>query len=494
MTQAYNALNEQMQKIADLQHLDSITKWDEAVNMPSGGGEARAQALSTLSAMIHDLNTQPQIAQFIEQAKSEDLDPWQKKNLELIEKRYRKSIDVPSDLVSKATRASMNCEQRWRELRAANNWNEFKPLLQETFELAREIAVIQGESLNLSPYDAAIDQFSPGFNQAIIDPIFTELKSTLPDMITSISEAQALENVIEPTGPFALSEQRQFGLELMQALGFDFNHGRLDVSHHPFCGGVPSDVRITTRYNEDEFLTAMMGIVHETGHARYEQGLPAKWRDQPVGRALGMAVHESQSLLVEMYACRSKAFMEFSSPLIKRHFGDHSCYNADNLFALHSRVKPGYIRVDADEVTYPLHVILRYDIEKKLFNDELTINDLPDAWNEAMQQFFKLSTQDNYHDGVMQDVHWPAGIFGYFPAYTLGSIIAAQLYTAANNNHPEISDQIAQGNFTTLFNWLNQHVHARASSVTPEQILNDATGSNLSTHCYLEHIKNKYNV
>nr|MDQ2994138.1 carboxypeptidase M32 [Pseudomonadota bacterium] len=327
-----------------------------------------------------------------------------------------------------------------------------------------------------------------GFNQSIIDPIFARLKTELPHRINDILSQQTSDPILEITGNFPIDQQRQLGLELMQALGFNFNHGRLDVSHHPFCGGVPSDVRITTRYNESEFITSVMAVCHETGHARYEQGLPVAWRSQPVGKALGMAIHESQSLLIEMYACRSAAFMQFLSPLIKRHFGDQPYYNPANLLKHYTRVKPGFIRVDADALTYPLHVILRYELEQQLFNDQLTIKDLPDAWNQKMQQYLGLSTVNNYKDGVMQDVHWPAGLFGYFPSYTLGSLIAAQLFAAALKQHPTIETQLSQGDFTTLFSWLNQHVHSRGSSVSPATLLQDATGSALDPSFYLKHI------
>jgi len=493
MTTAYQKLSARMQKINDLGHLQAMSHWDEAVMMPPGGGEARAQALSTLSSVLHDFITAPEIAEEIASAKTETLTaPWEQMNLEIIEKNYRRAVDVPSDLVAKFTRAHMQSEQAWREMRATNDWQAFLPLFSETFKLCREIATIQGESLGMDPYDALIDQYSTGFNQAIIDPIFSQLKAELPNIIKNIVAKQADENLLPITGTFLVEQQRQLGLELMQALGFNFNHGRLDVSHHPFCGGVPSDVRITTRYSDHEFITSAMGICHETGHARYEQGLPTAWSGQPVGKALGMAIHESQSLLIEMYACRSAAFMEFLSPLVKRHFGDNPCYNPANLLKIYTRVKPGYIRVDADAVTYPLHVILRYELEQQLFTDQLSIKDLPEAWDQKMRTYLDLSTGANYQNGVMQDVHWPAGIFGYFPAYTLGSLIAAQLFAAATKAHPQIENQLKQGDFTTLFSWLNKHVHSRASSVSPTTLIQDATGGPLDSSYYLKHISERY--
>ncbi len=493
MSNAYQQLSEHMTKIAHLNHLEAMAHWDEAVMMPEGGGDARAKALGTLASITHELESSAELAELIELTKASPLsNQWQRTNLALIEKNYRRATCVPSTLIAECTRAKMASEQAWRKMRPLNNWQDFKPLFTKTFSLVKEIAQLKAEALQCNPYDALIDEHSPGFNQTIINPIFTELKNTLPSQIKRIIADQQHDTVLTPKGPFDINNQRQLGLELMQSLGFDFEHGRLDVSHHPFCGGVPEDVRITTRYNEQEFITAAMGICHETGHARYEQNLPTAWRDQPVGKALGMAVHESQSLLIEMYACRCPEFMHFLAPQLKNHFGDDPSFNPDNLYKLYSRVKPGFIRVDADEVTYPLHVILRYELEQQLFNGQLTIDDLPDAWDQKMRDYFDLSTKGDYSNGVMQDVHWPAGIFGYFPAYTLGNLIAAQLFSTANENHPDLPDRIKQGDFSALFAWLNQHIHQRGSSVDVTTLLTEATGSALDPKFYLRHIAHRY--
>lgn len=493
MSTAYRQLAEKMTKLSHLNHLRAMTEWDEAVMMPAGGGESRAQALATLAGIMHEIETDEKMGDTIVQAKKETLsDDWEKANLALIEKDFQRATCVPASLIETVTRARKASEQAWRQLRTENDWKTFKPLLQKTFSLVREIAQMKADVLECDPYDALIDEYSPGFSQAIIDPIFAQLKNELPQKIQKINTAQQKEILLVPAGTFAIDRQRELGLELMQALGFDFKQGRLDVSHHPFCGGVPDDVRITTRYNSQEFITAAMGICHETGHARYEQGLPQQWRDQPVGKALGMAVHESQSILIEMYACRSHAFMDFLAPRVQHYFGNEPYFSADNLYKLYTRVKPGLIRVDADEVTYPLHVILRYELEQALFTGDLSIDDLPAAWDQKMQQYFQLSTATDYRNGVMQDVHWPAGIFGYFPAYTLGSLIAAQLFTTVQKAQPNLLDHIKQGDFSTLFTWLQQHIHQRASSVDVTTLLKDATGSPLDPSFYLKHIDQRY--
>lgn len=490
--QHYPQLEAVFEKISHLNHLLAIAGWDEAVMMPKGGGDARAKALATLQGQLHELLVDPKNGELLSAAKQENLDDWQQANLHWMEKEYRSATCLPTDLVKCIKRCRLHCEQAWRSMRGDNNWQDFKPLLEENLKLTKESALIRADVFNMDPYDVLIDEFSPGLNQQIIDPIFQRLKNTLPDLINKITDKQSHEKTLHSNGQFGAAQQKQLGLTLMKSLGFNFDHGRLDVSHHPFCGGVPQDVRITTRYNDHEFVSAAMAVCHETGHARYEQGLPDKWIDQPVGRALGMSVHESQSLLVEMQACRSQAFMQHLAPLVQQQFGDDPAYTADNLFRLYTRVKPSYIRVDADEVTYPLHVILRYELEQQLMRNDISIADLPDAWDSAMQCYLGLSTKDEYRNGVMQDVHWPSGVFGYFPAYTLGSIIAAQLFVSAKKANADLMDDISRGDFSTLFAWLGKHVHSRASSVSVEQLLIDATGETLNADHFLNHFNERY--
>jgi carboxypeptidase Taq len=294
---------------------------------------------------------------------------------------------------------------------------------------------------------------------------------------------------------FEISAQRELGLSVMKTLGFDFNHGRLDTSHHPFCGGVPEDVRLTTRYNETDFLQSLFGVIHETGHAMYEQGRPKDWLTQPVSQALSMGTHESQSLLMEMQAGRSTAFLTFIAPQMRAAFGraeSDQAWSVDNLYRHVTTVRRDFIRVDADEVTYPLHVILRYELEKSLIDGSLTVADLPEAWHQKMQDYFGLSTAGNYKNGVMQDVHWPAGLIGYFPTYTLGALMAAQLFAAAKASQPDLMQQLANGDFTGLLGWLRTHVHNRGSSVPVEVLLTEATGSPLSTDAFLTHLRARY--
>jgi carboxypeptidase Taq len=278
----------------------------------------------------------------------------------------------------------------------------------------------------------------------------------------------------------------------MRAVGFDFSRGRLDVSLHPFCGGATNDIRLTTRYDETDFTRALMGVLHECGHGCFEQGRPQAWLGQPVGAARGMAIHESQSLIIEMQAARSRQFLEFLAPLVRQAFGGKgAAWQASNLHRLYTRVKPGYIRVDADEVTYPLHVILRYRLEKAMIAGDLMPADLPAAWNEGMRTLLGILPPDDRR-GCLQDIHWPSGGWGYFPTYTLGAIIAAQLFDAASHAVPEMPEALATGNFAPLLGWLRTNIHSKGSLLSTEALITEASGRPLDVGIYRRHLEKRY--
>jgi carboxypeptidase Taq len=281
-------------------------------------------------------------------------------------------------------------------------------------------------------------------------------------------------------------------MRLMERIGFDFANGRLDTSAHPFCGGTPDDVRITTRYNEDDFARALMGVLHETGHALYQRGLPAEWRRQPVGRARGMAVHESQSLLLEMQACRSRAFVKFAAPILREAFGGAGPgWDEDALYRRQTQVRRSLIRVDADEVTYPAHVILRYRLERAMIEGDLVPAELPGAWAEGLRGLLGIAPNTD-REGCLQDIHWYDGAWGYFPTYTLGAMIAAQLFAALRHAVPEVMEAIAAGDFAPLLGWLREHVHSKGSLLTTAELVQGATGRPLETASFERHLRDRY--
>lgn len=496
MKTAYHKLTKTFKRLHSFSHLGAIVGWDEAVNMPEKSGEARAEALSELSFFKSETMKDPALLELLNQAEEQnDLSEWQKDNLSNMRRRWENSNLLPTDLVREMSKKNMLCNQAWRRYRSENNWKDFAPLLEEVVNLSKREAEIRSSASGKSKYNSLLDLYEPGLTTDAVDKLFSPLEKELPTILAQVLEKQKASPFISPNGPFSINSQRELGLEIMQSLGFDFSRGRVDVSHHPFCGGVPEDVRITTRYNEANFTESLMGIVHETGHASYEQNLPKEWLDQPVGTAQGMAVHEGQSLFFEMQMGRGPEFINFALPLMKKHFSaaaNDPAWTHENMARLYQEVKPGLIRVDADEVTYPFHVMLRYDIEKDLIENKLQVKDLPEVWNEKMQQYLDLSTEGNYADGVMQDVHWPSGSLGYFPTYTLGAMVAAQLFTKLESEHGGVREQISKGDFSLVSSWLNEKVWCHGSRFNVNQLLTNATGEELDSKYFLAHLKKRY--
>lgn len=489
----YEKLEQHQQKLSRLSHLSAICGWDQAAMMPAGGNEARSEAMAELAVMHHELATAPHLAEWFEQAEAESLTKEQAVSLKEMKRGWQMSNLLPADLVEEKSLAGSKCEHAWRSQRNDNNWHAFSKNLEKVVELSRQEARIRAEATGLSRYDALLDIYEPGMTTKELDQLFSDVKSWLPSLIQQVQEKQQSEAVLTPAGPFPVEQQKALSLEVMTKLGFDFNHGRLDVSVHPFCGGVPTDVRITTRYDEEDFTSALMGVIHETGHARYEQGLPAQWRGLPVGEARSMGVHESQSLFFEMQLSRSETFIDLLAPLASDAFDRRNdpALSSNNLTLFNTRVKPGYIRVDADEVTYPAHVILRYEIERDLIEGNIEVADIPELWDKKMTEYLGLSTRCNYTDGCMQDIHWTDGSFGYFPSYTLGAMYAAQ-FMAAMHKEMNVENLIRERNLSPIFNWLDRHVWKKASTVSTDQLLIDATGERLNAKYFKQHLIDRY--
>ncbi|HEV7253044.1 MAG TPA: carboxypeptidase M32 [Mesorhizobium sp.] len=497
--QAYAELETRFARLASVEDAIGILQWDAETTMPEGAMEGRADQLATLKVIGHDILVAPPTRELLEKAAQEEdqetdgLGAWRKANLREMRRLFLHAAAVPADLVEASSKAVSRCEMVWREAREKSDFALIEPYLGEVLALQRQIAQAKGEGLGLHPYDALLDTYDPGLRQARIDPLFRELKARLPGLIAAARAAQANRPAVLPLeGAFPVDAQRRIGERLMNAAGFDFSRGRLDVSLHPFCGGATGDVRITTRYDETNFIRALMGVLHETGHALYEQGRPLEWRRQPVGTARGMTLHESQSLLIEMQAGRTREFISFLAPLVRDAFvGQGPAWGAENLYRLYTKVEPGFIRVDADEVTYPAHILVRYDVEKALIAGELEIGDLPGAFNEGVRALLGLEVP-NDRLGCLQDIHWPGGAWGYFPTYTLGAMAAAQLFEAACSKEPDILPLLAKGDFGILRAWLNENVHAKGSLLETDDLLREATGRPLEAQAYGAHLERRY--
>ncbi|WP_029827316.1 carboxypeptidase M32, partial [Vibrio parahaemolyticus] len=386
--------------------------------------------------------------------------------------------------------AGSKCEHAWRTQRANNDWAGFEKNWAEVVKLSQEEAQIRADANGTTPYDAMLNVYEPGTTSASLDTLFSDVKTWLPSLIDEAIEKQKSNNILLPSGHYPAEKQKALGLQVMKLLQFDFEHGRLDESVHPFCGGVPTDVRITTRYDESEFMQSLMGIVHETGHARYEQGLPKELAGTPAGEARSMGIHESQSLFFEMQIGRNNAFIDHLARLASNHFSGNE-FAKDNLAKIYTRVEKGFIRVDADELTYPAHVILRYEIERDLMNGVIKHTDVPELWNEKMKAYLGLSTEGNFKNGCMQDIHWTDGSFGYFPSYTLGAMYAAQ-FMAAMKKTIDVDGVIQSGDLSPIFTWLSDNIWSKGSLLTTDELVKHATGETLNAQHFQAHLKSRY--
>lgn len=490
---AFNKLVNHSKKISNFNHLSSIVGWDQAAVMPSGGAEARSQAMAELSVHIHGLMTQPQLADWFAQAESETLNTEQQASLREMQRQWLQATVLPESLVSAQSLAGSKCEHAWRNQRKSNDWTGFEKNWAEVVKLSQEEAQIRAEVTGKTPYDAMLELYEPGTTTEQLNHVFNDVKLWLPNLIDEVIDKQSQESVIIPQGHYPTANQKALGLDVMTLLQFDFDHGRLDESVHPFCGGVPSDVRITTRYNEREFVQSLMGIVHEAGHARYEQGLPKHLAGTPAGEARSMGIHESQSLFFEMQMGRSPAFITHLANLAGKHFSTKSdpAFAIDNLQKLYTRVQKDFIRVDADELTYPAHVILRFEIERDLINGKIKHTDIPELWDQKMQAYLGLSTKDNYKNGCMQDIHWTDGSFGYFPSYSLGAMYAAQ-FMASMKKSVDVDSTIQSGDFSPIFAWLSDNIWTKGSTLTTNELVKAATGNILNPEHFRDHLKSRY--
>jgi carboxypeptidase Taq len=490
----YAQLEQEWRRLHAFHGALALLRWDAAVMMPRGSAEVRGEQLAALETEHHALLTTPKITRLLDraQANAQGLEDWQLANLREMRRQRDHAIATPVSLISRLARATARAEVAWAEARRQNSFELFAPHLEEVLHLVRDKAALLGQALGLPPYYALVDEFSPGVSTADIDAIFKSLSRNLPGLIREALTLQTDRALPIPAGKYPVGKQRQLVVEVMRAIGFPFDRGRLDESEHPFTEGVPGDIRVTTRFDASDLFTGLFGAMHETGHAMYDLGLPQAWRDQPVGRDRGMALEESQALLLEMFIGRSRPFVHYLLPLLHKYFDTSGPpWEADNLYRHLTRVQRSLIRVDADELTYPLHILLRYELEKKLLSGELAVRDLPEAWNAGMEQRLEVRPT-GANDGCLQDIHWALGSFGYFPSYVLGAVIAAQLWESMRTHLPQLEEQIARGEFSGLLDWLREHVHSLGAKVTVKELMKHATGQPLSAQSLLRYLEAKY--
>ena len=486
-------LTSRFARIAALGEAAGMLHWDAATMMPPGGGSSRGEQLAALAGLSHELLTAPVVEEDLEIAIAEGA--WETANLDLMTRAHARATALPTDLVEATARANSACEKVWREAKARADFAMVRPALEEVVRLQRETAQALAAALGMDPYDALMDGYQRGVTAADVEPVFAAYEAFLADALPRAEAIQAMKPAPLPLpGPFPVDVQRTLCRSLSERIGLDYDHARLDESLHPFCGGTPADVRLTTFYDPQDVAKAVLGVLHETGHGLYERGLPEAWARQPVGEAAGMAAHESQSLIVEMQACRSDAFLHFLGGELRHAFGGPAqAWSADNLARHWRHVSRGFIRVDADEITYPAHVILRFRLERALIGGDLRVAELPGAWTEGMRRMLGI-TPPNDAKGCLQDIHWHDGAFGYFPSYTLGAMAAAQLMKAARAATPGLDDALERGDMGPLLGWLRANVHGKGSLLGFQDLLTAATGKPLDPQDFVDHLTRRYLV
>jgi carboxypeptidase Taq len=490
----YQQLEQEFRRLHAFRGALSLLRWDAAVMMPRGSADVRGEQLAALETEHHALLTTPKVARLLERAEAaaSHLDDWPLANLREMRRQRDHAIATPPSLIARLAKATARAEVFWVEARQANDFKRFAPHLEEVMQLVRDKAALLGQARGLVPYDALVEAYTPGISSADIDTIFKALSRKLPGLINEAIEVQAQYPPIPLPGKFAVARQRQLTVDVLRAIGFPFDRGRFDESEHPFTEGVPGDIRVTTRFDANDLFSGLLGAVHETGHAMYDLGLPQQWRDQPVGHDRGLALEESQSLLFEMNLCRSRAFVKYLRPLLEKHLQVSGPeWSEENLYRQLTRVRRGLIRMDADELTYPVHIMLRYELERKMLAGTLPVADLPEAWNASLDQRLGLrSTKDS--EGCLQDIHWAVGHFGYFPSYVLGAVIAGQLHEALRAARPTLDVEISAGQFGGVLEWLRDNVHGVGARLPIKELIKEATGKPLTAGPYLRYLETKY--
>jgi len=490
---SYSRVAEIYSKINSLNSISGILGWDTATTMPNGSAKYRAEDMAVISTIANKMLASNKLGDLLSEVSEDDCNnEWEKANLRLI-KYYRDSVlAIDPELDERYTKASILCEHRWRVAKEKNDFAGIVEPLSELVGMAKEIAKSRASYFKCGEYDALIDMYDRGRTQADVQEIIDGLKTFLPDFIKQVVDRQKSWKIHEIKGDFCENKQKELGIYCMEAFGFDFNKGRLDVSTHPFCGGGIQDTRITTRYNSKEFLSSLMGVVHETGHALYQQGLPEAYCRQPVGGSLGMSMHESQSLFMEIQVARSEEFFEFMLPKIKKLFDiSGKAYTPENLSRIVNKVEPSLIRVDADEVTYLAHVMLRFELEQEILKGSFRIKELPKIWNEKMKQYLGIKP-NNDTVGCLQDVHWYSGAFGYFPSYMLGSMTASQFFATMLGEVKDAHKNIKQGKFKPITDWLRKNIHSQGSLYSTKELMRKVTKKDLDVESYKDYLTKKF--
>ena len=493
--ETYELLATHTREAAILSSIQELLEWDERTKMPPAGGQYRADQAAHVAGLVHQKQTDPMIGEWLSALADSPLaaDPTSDTGVVIrhLQHDYNKKTKLPQTLVEQLTRTAVEGQQVWAAARKANNFAAFEPILKKMVGLKKQEAAALG--FEATPYDPLLDDYEPGETTANITCVLADLRDALVPLVQAIAGSAKRPDVSILTRHYPASVQETFGKQAAAAIGFDFSAGRLDATDHPFCCMPgPNDVRLTTRYDEHWFSDCFFSVLHEAGHGIYDQGLPSDQFGLPTGEYVSLGIHESQSRMWENQVGRSRAFWEYFFPVAQKEFpqalSDVTC---SNFYGAINDVQPSLIRVEADEVTYNLHILIRFELEKALLEDQLSVADLPGAWNKKYHEFLGV-VSPTAADGVLQDVHWSDGLFGYFPTYTLGNLYAAQLFAQANEDLGDLDAQFRRGEFLTLREWLREKIHRHGKRYSAAELAERITGKPLSHEALIGQLSAKY--
>ncbi len=495
MSEKFKALDSHLRELTNLMKVRGLLGWDQQVLMPPGGVGARAGQIATISRITHELLTSPETARLLEAAAAEvanaDYDSYEASLVRIAHLDYDEATKLPVDFVTEMARVIAEAREIWASARARSDFASFQPTLERIIALKRREADYYGYSEH--PYDALVNRYERGMTTARIRAIFDAHRQQLVNLVAEIGQHEARVDDTMLHQRFPVEQQREFALWAVRKIGFDFQRGRQDVSVHPFANSFArGDVRITTRFNEDFLNPALFGMMHEAGHGMYEQGVAPELDGTMLGSGTSLGVHESQSRMWENLVGRSKGFWQWALPRLQEVFPQQlGSTDLDTFYRAINKVRRQFIRVEADEATYNLHIMLRFEIEAELLAGQLAVAELPRIWNERFEAAFGIVPPTDTL-GVLQDVHWSSGLVGYFPTYALGNLLSVQYFNRALQDHPQIPDEIAQGKFDTLLAWLNTHIHRHGRKFTSEELTERVTGTHIDPAPYITYLTDKF--
>ncbi|PSP76176.1 carboxypeptidase [Halobacteriales archaeon QS_1_68_20] len=483
----YEEFIETVQRLGNIEAAEGVLKWDQEVMMPEGGTPARAQQMSTLNGIAHETLTSDEMASYIDELSEADLSDDQQAVLREVRRQYERADAVPTELVEEISKTTSEAHPVWKEAKENDDFDQFAPTLENLLDLKRQEA--EYVDPDRDPYEVLFEDYEPYLGLDTAEEILQTLRDELVPFVDELQDADA--DLADPfEGTYPVGDQRGLVREVLDTLGYDWEHGRLDDAPHPFSMGNTFDARVTTRFDEEDPLGALASTIHEFGHAFYTLGLPEEHYGTPLGQPRDLSVHESQSRLWENHVGRSRAFWDYFAPTLNDHLGTD--FGVGELYEAANQIYPdNLIRVEADELTYHMHIVLRFEIERDLISGDLDVEEVPKVWNDRMEEYLGVRP-DTDAEGALQDIHWSHGTFGYFPTYSLGSVMAAQLYAAAEDDITDLEGKIREGDFEPLANWLRENVHSQGKRYTTDELVREATGESFTADYFVEYVEDKF--